>query len=209
MSICMIIYLMTASANVCVFVYDQLHLEPVASEIIGRHHYTQKNIKKLSLKSERGRDAICFIGHLQKYLCYSINVIKQSSINITFCKKPNELNKAHFWLTVSSKVKCAFCVLKKEIKHIWKIQQQETSHYDFSKPLLWVFVIWWFYWNVYIRRWPYEGIQIRILWKIKEQPNRSQGKQEGWLSGVISQISGTLWWLMECIWCAREGNQVC
>lgn len=33
----------------------------------------------------------------------------------------------------------------------------------------------------------------------KEQPNESQGEQEGSLSGVISQISasGTLWRLME------------
>lgn len=45
----------------------------------------------------------------------------------------------------------------------------------------------------------------------KEQPNKSQGEQEGWLSGVMSQISdsGSLWRLVEHVWCAREENRAC
>lgn len=49
------------------------------------------------------------------------------------------------------------------------------------------------------------------FYKKKEQPNKYQGEQEGWLSGVMSQISdsGSLWRLMEHVWCAREENQAC
>lgn len=95
---------------------------------IGRHHYIQKKNRKKSLKSQWGGDAICFIVCLQKYLCHNINIIKQSSINIAFCKMPSELNKTHFWLRVSSKIRYAFWVLENEIKHSWKIQEEETSH---------------------------------------------------------------------------------
>lgn len=43
--------------------------------------------RKLSLKPQRGGGAICFLVHLQKYLCHSVSIIKQSSISLTFCKK--------------------------------------------------------------------------------------------------------------------------
>jgi len=68
-------------------------------------------------------------------------------------------------------------VLEKEIKHIWKIQQQKEAIMIFltgcskslrSSEFTKMYIV---------RRWPYEGIQIRIFLQKRRPPNLRE--QEG------------------------------